>query len=164
MTIPESVRTLVATGPLAHLTTLNSDGSPQVTVVWVAIEALQQLRSRLTGQGLASRCLRLCSNISPGTRLDRPQERDGHIPRRRHRRTLRFAGKIFDPEPVDALIDKLTPRKPRVVRQESHREFCRNQSLTAYSRRSDVNLLPILPPHRLLRNCTKPCNHNRAMS
>jgi hypothetical protein len=38
MTIPESVRTLVATGPLAHLTTLNSDGSPQVTVVWVAIE------------------------------------------------------------------------------------------------------------------------------
>jgi hypothetical protein len=32
MTIPESVRTLVATGPLAHLTTLNSDGSPQVTV------------------------------------------------------------------------------------------------------------------------------------
>src|SRR4029453_513241 len=38
MTIPESVRTLVATGPLAHVTTLNSDGSPQVTVVWVGIE------------------------------------------------------------------------------------------------------------------------------
>src|SRR5215831_12417473 len=38
MMIPESVRTLVATGPLAHLTTLNRDGSPQVTVVWVAIE------------------------------------------------------------------------------------------------------------------------------
>jgi PPOX class probable F420-dependent enzyme len=38
MTIPQSVRDLVATGPLAHLTTLNSDGSPQVTVVWVAIE------------------------------------------------------------------------------------------------------------------------------
>jgi len=38
MTIPGSVRILVAAGPLAHLTTLNSDGSPQVTVVWVAIE------------------------------------------------------------------------------------------------------------------------------
>src|SRR5262245_65614911 len=38
MTIPESVRNLVATGPLAHVTTLNTDGSPQVTVVWVAIE------------------------------------------------------------------------------------------------------------------------------
>ena len=38
MTIPESVRALIETGPLAHVTTLNRDGSPQVTVVWVAIE------------------------------------------------------------------------------------------------------------------------------
>src|SRR4030095_14984440 len=38
MTIPESVRALVATGPNAHLTTLNADGSPQVTVVWVGID------------------------------------------------------------------------------------------------------------------------------
>ena len=38
MQIPESVRTLVATGPQAHLTTLNSNGSPQVTLVWVGIE------------------------------------------------------------------------------------------------------------------------------
>src|SRR5262249_43651099 len=36
--IPESVRLLVSTGPLAHLTTLNSNGSPQVTVVWIGIE------------------------------------------------------------------------------------------------------------------------------
>ncbi|HKJ00243.1 MAG TPA: TIGR03618 family F420-dependent PPOX class oxidoreductase [bacterium] len=36
--IPDAVRALVAAGPLAHLTTLNSDGSPQVTVVWVGIE------------------------------------------------------------------------------------------------------------------------------
>jgi PPOX class probable F420-dependent enzyme len=38
MMIPESIRELVATGPLAHLTTLNADGSPQVSVVWVGIE------------------------------------------------------------------------------------------------------------------------------
>jgi PPOX class probable F420-dependent enzyme len=38
MTIPESVRALIATGPNAHLTTLNPDGGPQVTVVWVGIE------------------------------------------------------------------------------------------------------------------------------
>lgn len=37
-TIPESVHELIATGPYAHLTTLNSDGSPQVSVVWVGIE------------------------------------------------------------------------------------------------------------------------------
>jgi PPOX class probable F420-dependent enzyme len=38
MEIPQPVRDLVATGPLAHLTTLNGDGSPQVSVVWVGIE------------------------------------------------------------------------------------------------------------------------------
>jgi predicted pyridoxine 5'-phosphate oxidase superfamily flavin-nucleotide-binding protein len=38
MIIPAPVRQLVATGPLAHLTTLNADGSPQVTVVWVDLE------------------------------------------------------------------------------------------------------------------------------
>lgn len=37
--IPDSVRALIATGPNAHLTTLNADGSPQVTVVWVGIES-----------------------------------------------------------------------------------------------------------------------------
>jgi PPOX class probable F420-dependent enzyme len=36
--IPESIRELVASGPLAHLTTLNPDGSPQVSVVWIGIE------------------------------------------------------------------------------------------------------------------------------
>ena len=33
-----ALRDLVATGPLCHLTTLNSDGSPQVTVVWVGAD------------------------------------------------------------------------------------------------------------------------------
>jgi PPOX class probable F420-dependent enzyme len=38
MKIPQSIRDLLPKAPLAHLTTLNSDGSPQVTVVWVGIE------------------------------------------------------------------------------------------------------------------------------
>jgi PPOX class probable F420-dependent enzyme len=38
MNIPESVRALIAKAPLAHLTTINSKGGPQVTVVWVGIE------------------------------------------------------------------------------------------------------------------------------
>lgn len=38
MSIPESISALVATGPHAHLTTLNTDGSPQVTLVWIGIE------------------------------------------------------------------------------------------------------------------------------
>jgi len=38
MQIPQSVCELAATGPLAHLTTINPDGSPEVTVVWVVID------------------------------------------------------------------------------------------------------------------------------
>ena len=38
MTIPQSVRELIATAPLVHLTTLNRNGSPQVSVVWMGIE------------------------------------------------------------------------------------------------------------------------------
>src|SRR5215467_2880860 len=38
MKIPQSVRELLPKAPLAHLTTLNSDGSSQVTVVWVGVE------------------------------------------------------------------------------------------------------------------------------
>src|SRR5258705_3901888 len=38
MQIPQSVRELVATGPLGHLTTINPDGSPEVTVIWVGID------------------------------------------------------------------------------------------------------------------------------
>jgi PPOX class probable F420-dependent enzyme len=38
MKIPDSIRQVIAKAPLAHLTTLNADGAPQVTVVWVGIE------------------------------------------------------------------------------------------------------------------------------
>jgi PPOX class probable F420-dependent enzyme len=38
MAIPQSVRELIGTAPLVHLTTLNRDGSPQVSVVWMGIE------------------------------------------------------------------------------------------------------------------------------
>lgn len=38
MKIPDSARAFIETGPLAHFTTLNADGSPQVTVVWVGLE------------------------------------------------------------------------------------------------------------------------------
>jgi PPOX class probable F420-dependent enzyme len=36
--IPQSVRTLIEAGPPAHLVTLNPDGSPQVTIVWIGLE------------------------------------------------------------------------------------------------------------------------------
>lgn len=36
--IPDSVQSAVTLGRLAHLVTLNRDGSPQVTCVWVGVE------------------------------------------------------------------------------------------------------------------------------
>src|SRR5262245_45484168 len=45
MVIPDEIRSLIATGPLAHLTTLNADGSPQVSVVSVGIEGDEEFVS-----------------------------------------------------------------------------------------------------------------------
>ena len=36
--LPDSARNLVESSALAHLVTLNEDGSPQVSVVWVGLE------------------------------------------------------------------------------------------------------------------------------
>ena len=36
--LPDRLRSLIDSGPLAHLVTLNSDGSPQVTIVWIGVE------------------------------------------------------------------------------------------------------------------------------
>ena len=38
MKIPEEVRRLIEGGTPAHLVTLNRDGSPQVTLVWIGLE------------------------------------------------------------------------------------------------------------------------------
>jgi PPOX class probable F420-dependent enzyme len=42
--LPTELRELIESGPLAHLTTINPDGSPQVTVIWIGID----------GDGIAS--------------------------------------------------------------------------------------------------------------
>jgi PPOX class probable F420-dependent enzyme len=36
--LPPSARRLIESGALAHMVTLNSDGSPQVTCVWVGLD------------------------------------------------------------------------------------------------------------------------------
>ena len=38
MDFPESARRLLESGSLAHLVTLNPDGSPQVTCIWVGLD------------------------------------------------------------------------------------------------------------------------------
>lgn len=36
--LPETIRSFLATGPLAHLVTLNADGGPHVSMAWVGVE------------------------------------------------------------------------------------------------------------------------------
>jgi len=36
--LPSELRELIESGPMAHLSTINPDGSPQVTVVWIGLD------------------------------------------------------------------------------------------------------------------------------
>jgi len=36
--LPPELRELIESGPLAHLSTINADGSPQVSVVWIGLD------------------------------------------------------------------------------------------------------------------------------
>jgi PPOX class probable F420-dependent enzyme len=36
--LPTQLRDLIDTGPLAHLATVNPDGSPQVTAIWIGLD------------------------------------------------------------------------------------------------------------------------------
>jgi len=36
--LPRELSDLIASGPLAHLSTINADGSPQVTVIWIGLD------------------------------------------------------------------------------------------------------------------------------
>jgi PPOX class probable F420-dependent enzyme len=36
--LPSELRDLVASGPLVHLATVNADGSPQVTAIWIGLD------------------------------------------------------------------------------------------------------------------------------
>jgi PPOX class probable F420-dependent enzyme len=38
-TLPDSARELIESGALAHLVTLNADGSPQLSCVWMGVES-----------------------------------------------------------------------------------------------------------------------------
>ena len=36
--LPPELQNLVASGPMAHLSTINADGSPQVSVIWIGLD------------------------------------------------------------------------------------------------------------------------------
>ncbi len=47
MKIPAEIRKLIESGGLAHLVTLNPDGSPQVTLVWIGLDGDEVVAAHL---------------------------------------------------------------------------------------------------------------------
>jgi len=50
-----AARALIESGPLAHLVTLNKDGSPQVSVIWVGLDGDDLVSGHLDGRQLKMR-------------------------------------------------------------------------------------------------------------
>ena len=48
--IPESVRTLIESGRPAHLVTIDRDGSPQVSIVWIGLESDEFVTAHLSSK------------------------------------------------------------------------------------------------------------------
>jgi PPOX class probable F420-dependent enzyme len=45
--LPRELRDLIESGPMAHLSTLNADGSPQVSVIWIGLDGDDLLSGHL---------------------------------------------------------------------------------------------------------------------
>jgi len=49
-TLNEAARRLIESGPLAHLVTIDADGAPQVSVVWMGIDGDELVSGHLDGR------------------------------------------------------------------------------------------------------------------
>jgi PPOX class probable F420-dependent enzyme len=45
--LPGALRDLIESGPMAHLSTINADGSPQVSVIWIGLDGDDIVSSHL---------------------------------------------------------------------------------------------------------------------
>lgn len=46
--LPDELRRLIESGPMAHLSTINPDGSPQVTVIWIGLDGDELVSGHMT--------------------------------------------------------------------------------------------------------------------
>jgi PPOX class probable F420-dependent enzyme len=69
--ISPELRALIESGPMAHLTTINPDGSPQVTVIWIGLDGGDIVSAHMSHK-------RLVQNIERDARVvlsfDTPRE------------------------------------------------------------------------------------------
>jgi PPOX class probable F420-dependent enzyme len=62
--LPQSARAVIESGRLAHLVTLNRDGSPQLSCVWVGLEGDEIVSGHLSGAQQKLRNLRRDPRVS----------------------------------------------------------------------------------------------------
>jgi PPOX class probable F420-dependent enzyme len=53
--LPPELRQLIESGPLAHLSTINADGSPQVSVIWLGLDGDDLVTSHMRREQLKLR-------------------------------------------------------------------------------------------------------------
>ena len=75
MLLPETARAMIESGRLAHLVTLNRDGSPQVSCVWVGLDGDTIVSAHLIDRQQKLRNVRRDSRVSlsiEGTEIQPP--------------------------------------------------------------------------------------------
>jgi PPOX class probable F420-dependent enzyme len=101
--LPPELRQLIEAGPLTHLTTINADGSPQVSVIWLGLDGDDLLTAHMNRSQLKLR------NIARDPRVvlsfDAPREPGVFLA---HHAVLRATGAIEGPtEAAWELLDRL---------------------------------------------------------
>ncbi len=79
MTLPDSAKELIRAGALGHLVTVNPDGAPQVTCVWVAVKGDELLTAHLDMRQQKLRNIRRDPRVAisfEGTRIQPPGLRE----------------------------------------------------------------------------------------
>src|SRR2546423_12229587 len=69
--LPTELRNLIASGPMAHLSTINPDGSPQVTVIWVGLDGDELLSGHM---GLHKKLRNIQRDPRVALSVDAPRE------------------------------------------------------------------------------------------
>ena len=75
MSLPDSARAMIESGRLAHLVTLNRDGSPQVSCIWVGLDGDEIVSGHLFGTQQKLRNVRRDPRVSlsiEGTEIQPP--------------------------------------------------------------------------------------------
>ena len=73
--LPPEARALIESGALAHLVTLNEDGSPQVTCIWVGLDGEELVSGHLAADQRKLRNIRRDPRVAlslEGTRIHPP--------------------------------------------------------------------------------------------